>query len=215
MSTTRRGALGAAIAAPLLTRFTGTASADAAPDTFGTVSDGWIEVRWTRQAQAQLDKFGAVVEAVAPASLVTDAHGSAVRFPVRTGAGDPSLADLPKAQGDGALSGGIAIRTTGGTFQLTDLRSNLDGETASAKVLVNGIETTHASAVRCGLTEGALSTETVQPGKPMKVRLADVPLRLTPDLVSMYTAAFGTPDFTADTVLAQLTAEGTYHPPTK
>jgi len=215
MSTTRRGALGAAIAAPLLTRFTGTASADAAPDAFGRISDGWVEVRWTRQAQAQLDRFGAVVEAVSPARLVTDAHGSAVRFPVRTGAGDPSLADLPKAQGDGALSGGIAIRTAGGTFQLTDLRSDLDGETASAKVLVNGIETTHGSAVRCGLAEGALTTETVRPGQPMKVRLADVPLRLTPELVTMYTAAFGAPDFTADTVLAQLTAEGTYHPPTK
>lgn len=76
MSTTRRMVLSAALATPLLAQFTGTASGATADDRWGTVSDGWVEVRWTAQAQAQLDRFEAVVEAVAPAQLVKD---SAVR----------------------------------------------------------------------------------------------------------------------------------------
>lgn len=73
--------LSAALAAPLLAQFTGTASGATADDKWGTVSDGWVEVRWTAPAQAQLDRFEAVVEAVAPAELVKDSGGSAVRFP--------------------------------------------------------------------------------------------------------------------------------------
>ncbi|HWG24366.1 hypothetical protein [Actinospica sp.] len=214
MNTTRRSALGAALAAPLLTRFTGTASADAAPGKLGSISDGWVEVRWTQEAQTQLEKFGAVVEAVAPARLVTDASGPGVRFPVRSGAGDPSLTELPKAQGDGALEGGIVVRTANGSVTLTELSSDLRSELAAGKCLVNGVSAGHDAAVRCGLAEGVLTTESVPPGKPMKVRLADVPLRPTGEALDVYTAVLGAPPITADTVLAHLTAEGVYHPPT-
>lgn len=214
MSTTRRGALGAALAAPLLTRFTGTASADAAPGKLGTISEGWVEVRLTQEAQALLDRFGARVDAVAPARLVSDARGPAVRFPVRSGTGDASLADLPKAQGDGALDGGIAIHTAGGTFQLTGLQGDLQGELASGKCMVNGIDAAYGSAVHCALGDGVLTTENVQPGEPMKVRLEGVPLHATPEVLNMYTAVFGAPEFAATTALAHLTAEGVYHPPT-
>jgi hypothetical protein len=214
MSTTRRGALGAALAAPLLGRFTGTAAADAAPGNFGSISDGWVEVRWTREAQTQLDKFGAVVEAIAPASLTTDAQGTVVRFPVRSGAGDPSLAELPKAQGDGALDGGILVRTANGDVRLTELSSDLRSELAAGKCMVNGVNAGHDAVVRAGLAEGVLTTESVPPGQPMKVRLAGVPLRPTGEALDVYTAVFGASEFTADTVLAHLTAEGVYHPPT-
>lgn len=218
MSTTRRGALGAALVAPLLTRFTGTASADEttpdqAPNALGTISDGWVEVRWTREVQEQLDRSGAVVSAVAPARLVTDADGSAVWFPVESGSGDPSPADLPKAQGEGALAGGITISTTCGTFELTGLRSDLRGGLASGKCAVNGVHTEHGSVLQCGLDEARLSTQSVSPGSPMKVRLAEVPLRATPDLIAAYASALGAAPFTTDTTLAHLTAEGMYHPP--
>ncbi|HTJ69532.1 MAG TPA: hypothetical protein VL551_18485 [Actinospica sp.] len=214
MSATRRTALGAALAAPLLTRFTGTASADAGSGRLGTISDGWVEVRWTREAQEQLDKFGATVEAIAPARVTTDAQGTVVRFPVRNGAGDPSLAELPKAQGDGALDGGIIVRTANGSVRLTELSSDLRSELAAGKCMINGVSAGHDAVVRCGLAEGVLTAESVQPGKPMKVRLADVPLRPTGEALDVYTAVFGAPTFTADSVLAHLTAEGVYHPPT-
>lgn len=219
MSTTRRGALGAALTAPLLATFmTGTseASADAAPgDKLGTISDGWVEVRWTQQAQSQLDHFGAAIAAVAPASMVTDARGTVLRFPIRSGAGDPSVTDLPKAQGVGTLDGGIEVRTASGTFRLTDLSSELRGETAAGKGKLNGVNAGHDSVVRCGLAEGVLTAESMPPGKSLKLRLADVPLRPTPELMEVYAAVLGAPTaFTADTVLAHLTAEGVYHPPT-
>jgi len=218
MSTTRRGALGAALVAPLLARFTGTASADEAtadqvPNALGTISDGWVEVRWTREFQEQLDRTGAVVSAVAPARLVTDADASAVRFPVESGSGDPSLADLPKAHGEGALAGGITIRTTHGTFELTGLRSDLRSGLASGKCAVNGVYTEHGSVLQCGLDEARLTTQSVPPGSPMKVRIAEVPLRATPDLIAAYGSVLGDAPFTTDTTLGYLTAEGMYHPP--
>jgi hypothetical protein len=220
MSTTRRRALGAALAAPLLARFTGTASADAQPGRLGTISDGWVEVRWTPEVQAQLDRFGAAVEAVAPASMVTGtgsgpgARGPAVRFPVQSGSGDPSLAALTNAQGSGGLDGGIVVRAATGTVRLTDLRSDLQSELASGQCKVNGINADHASAFRCGLAEATLTADSAPPGTPMKLRLAEVPLRPTTELLEAYTASFGTAPFTTDTVLAYLTAEGVYHPPT-
>jgi hypothetical protein len=213
MSTTRRATLGAALAAPLLTRFTGTASAEAA-GTLGTISAGWVEVRWTKEAQEQLDRFGAVVEAVAPARLVHDSSGPAVRFPVRSGTGDPSLDAVAKAQGDGALDGGIAIRTANGTFRVTGLSSDLHGGLVSGKCAINGVYAEYGAVAKCGLDEARLTTENVPPGKPMKVSLADVPLRATPELLAGYAVAFGSPSFTTETALAHLTAEGVYHPPT-
>ncbi|MDH6122554.1 hypothetical protein ABH930_006833 [Kitasatospora sp. GAS204A] len=213
MSTTRRVVLSAALAAPLLAQFTGTASGATADGKWGTVSDGWVEVRWTAQAQAQLDRFEAVVEAVAPAQLVRDSGGSAVRFPVRSGTGDASLTNLPKAQGDGVLDGGVAVRTSSGTFQLVNLESVLQDGVASGKCVVNGVDVGHHAVVRCGLAEGLLTADTVPVGLPLKVQLSEVPLRATPELLEVYTATFGTPAFTADTVLAYVTAQGVYTPP--
>ncbi|MTE22408.1 hypothetical protein F0L17_25560 [Streptomyces sp. TRM43335] len=212
MSTTRRTVLGTALAAPLLSRFTGTASATT-EDTWGTVSDGWVEVRWTEQVQAELDRLGAVVEAVAPARLVKDSRGSAVRFSVRSGTGDPSLTDLPEARGDGALDGGITVRSPAGVFRIVNPESLLQDGVASGKCVVNGVEVGHHSMFRCGLAEGLLSTGDAPLGRPLTVRLGEVPLRPTPELLEVYTATFGTPAFTADTPLAYVTAEGVYTPP--
>jgi hypothetical protein len=212
MSTTRRMVLGAGMAAPLLAQFAGMASA-AADDKWGTVSDGWVEVRWAQQAQTQLDRFEAVVEAVAPAQLVKDSRGAAVRFPVRSGSGDPSLANVPEAKGSGGLDGGIAMRTSRGNFRVVNLESVVQDGVASGTCVINGFEVGHRSVFRCGLAEGLLTTERVPLGQPMKVRLQEVPLRPTAELVEAFATAFGAPSFTTDTVLAHVTAEGLYTPP--
>ncbi|MEV7499762.1 hypothetical protein [Streptomyces sp. NPDC093018] len=214
MSATRRSMLGAAMAAPLLAHFTGAASAaTAAPGTLGTVSDGWVEVRWTAQAQALLDRFQAVVEAVAPAQSVKDAQGGAIRFPVRSGQGDPSLADPRQAHGDGLLDGGVQIRTPDGTVQVTDLGGALQDGLASGKALANGVEVGHPAVVRPGWDKAVLRTESVPLGRPMKVRVTDVPLRPTPEVVEAFTSTFGAAGLTTDTVLGYMTAEGVYTPP--
>ncbi|MEV8396023.1 MULTISPECIES: hypothetical protein [unclassified Streptomyces] len=212
MSATRRSVLGAALAGPMLAQFMGTASA-AAEDKWGTVSDGWVEVRWTEQAQAEMDRLGAVVEAVAPAQLVKDSRGAAIRFPVRSGKGDPSLKRLSNAKGDGALEGGIAVRTPTSNFQITDLQSVLRDEWASGKATVNGFEVGHSKMFRWDVDKSKLSTESVPAGRPLKVRLSEVPLHPTPELLETYSASFGPPAFTPDTVVAYLTAEGVYTPP--
>ncbi|WP_129771353.1 hypothetical protein [Streptomyces sp. L-9-10] len=212
MSTNRRTVLGAALAAPLLAQLTGTASA-AADEKWGTISEGWVEVRWTGEVQAELDRLGAVVEAVAPAELVKDSSGSAVRFPVRSGKGDPSLKSPPKAEGDGVLDGGIAVRTPTGRARVVNLRGVLRDGLASGECEVNGLDVGHRSVFRCAVSEGLLTTSDVPAGRPLKVRIDGVPLHPTPEALEVYTATFGAPAFTADTVLARVTAERVYTPP--
>ncbi|UYQ65335.1 hypothetical protein [Streptomyces peucetius] len=79
--------------------------------------------------------------------------------------------------------------------------------------MVNGVEAGHRSVFRCGLAEGLLTTGSAPVGQPLSVRLSEVPLRPTPELLEVYAATFGTPAFTAETVLAHVTAEGVYTPP--
>ncbi|MFD9425596.1 MULTISPECIES: hypothetical protein [unclassified Streptomyces] len=211
MSATRRNVLGAALAAPLLAQFTGTASA--ADEKYGTVSEGWVEVRWSEPVQAELDRLGAVVEAVAPAEMVRSSGGPALRFPVRSGEGNPSLTELPRAKGSGALDGGVSVRTPLGNVRLTDLESALKDGLASGKCEVNGLTVEHPLALRCGVDEGKLSTDEVPVGRPLKVRLSEVPLYATPEMLKAYTATFGTSPFSADSVLGYVTVAGTYTPP--
>ncbi|WP_064456667.1 hypothetical protein [Streptomyces hygroscopicus] len=212
MSAKRRSVLGVAMAAPLLAQFTG-ASEAAASGTLGTVSEGWVEVRWTSQAQALLDRFQAEVEAVAPAQLVQDAQGRGIRFPVRSGEGDPSPANPPKARGGARLEGGVQVRTPDATVRLTGLEGLLQDGLASGKCVVNGVDVGHHAMVRPGLDKGVLRTESVPLGKPMKIRLTAVPLRPTPELVDTFTSSLGQAGVTTDTVLAHVTAEGVYTPP--
>lgn len=214
MSATRRGILGVAVAAPLLAQFTGTAAAADADSKWGSISDGWVEVRWTEQAQALLDQYGAVVTAVAPARSVSDDRGPALRFPVRTGQGDPSLNDLPMAQGDGALDGGITVSTPNGEFRVRQLGSTLADGTASGSCEINGVEVGHRAVFRLGLDDGRLTAGGASAAaQPLPVRVDDVPLRATPQMWEVVAASLGEPSFDVDTVLAYVAAEGMYHPP--
>lgn len=214
VNTSRRNILGAALVAPLMAQFADSASAAPAAAALGKVSDAWLEVRWTPEAQTVLDQFQAKVEAVAPAQLVTDAKGSAVRFPVRVGQGEPSLTNPAAAHGDGGLDGGVTVRTPDGSAQLTGLTGLLKDGQASGKAIVNGVEVGHPAVCRAGLAEGVLTTDPALPGQPTKIRVTDVPLRPTPELVQVYTATFGDPPFTTDTVLAHVSGEGLYTPTT-
>ncbi|MEI7030193.1 hypothetical protein [Streptomyces pratensis] len=211
MSATRRNVLGAALAAPLLAQFAGTASA--ADRKYGTVADGWVEIRWTEQVQAELDRLGAVVEAEAPAVLVESAGDPAVRFPVRSGAGDPSLTQLPKAEGRGALDGGVSVRTQLGNVRLTELEGALHGALASGRCRVNGVTVEHSPALRCGAEDGKLTTDKAPVGMPLKVRLSEVPLYATSELLDAYAATFGASPFSDGTVLGYVTVAGVYTPP--
>ncbi|GAB2794302.1 hypothetical protein [Streptomyces daliensis] len=215
MNATRRSILSAAMATPLLAPFTGAAPDAAASTRLGTVSDAWAEVRWTPQTQALLDRYQAEVKPVAPARTVKDTRGRAIRFPVRSGEGDPSLADPRRAHGTGRLDGGITFRTPGVTVQAVDLESVLKDGQATGKYLINGADVGHGPVFRPGLDEGRLTTENVPPGKPMKVRIEEVPLRPTQELLRQFTLAFGSPAFSEDTVLAHAAGEGVYTPPKK
>ncbi|MFE6054471.1 hypothetical protein ACFQ6N_27265 [Kitasatospora sp. NPDC056446] len=228
MSTTRRTVLGAALAAPLLGQLTGTA-AGAAPAgqdgptgraaraaraaRLGSLSEGWVEVRWTPAAQAQLDRYQAVVEEIAPARMVHDERGAAVRLPVRTAQGDPSTADPAKAHGDGSLDGGVTLRTSEGTFRIVNVAGALTDGVASGRCEVGGADMGHRSVFRCGLEEGTLTAEPAPPGQPVRVRVSQVPLRATQEVLDTLTTSFGPHPVTVDTVLAYVTAEGLYTPP--
>ncbi|MER7767436.1 hypothetical protein [Kitasatospora sp. NPDC096140] len=179
----------------------------------GTVTEGWVEVRWTAEAQAQLDRYKAVVEAIAPARLVRNDRGTAVRLPVRSAEGDPSPADLPKAHGEGALDGGVTLSTSEGTFRVVNLAGAIEDGLASGRCEVGGADMGHRSAFRCGLAEGKLTADPVPAGQPMKVRLSEVPLRATQEVLDALTASCGPHSVTVDTVLAYVTAEGVYTPP--
>ncbi|MFJ2196701.1 hypothetical protein [Streptomyces violaceusniger] len=213
MSATRRTVLGTALAGPLLGHLAGTAAGADKNDRFGTISEGWVEVRWTPQAQAQLDRFQATVQAIAPARLIEDKAGTAIRFPVRTATGDPALTNLPKAQGSDRLDGGVVVRTPMGEFRVTELESVLESGQTSGRCAVNGAQTSMQSLFICGAGEGRLVAQPVPAGQPLKVRISDVPLRPTPESLSAFTTAFGAPAVTTDTVMAYVTGEGVYTPP--
>jgi hypothetical protein len=213
MSATRRGILGAALTAPVLAQLTGTATAAQQDGRWGRIANGWAEVRWTAEAQAVLDQFEATVKAVSPARMVGGTGGPGIRFPVRSARGNPSTKEPLKAQGNGVLGGGIAVSAPMGEFRIMDLGSVLENEVASASCVVNGVDLGHQAVFRCGLDEGRLSAETVPAGRPTTVRIAELPLRATPELWQVFVATVGEPAFRADTVLGRVTAEGVYTPP--
>ncbi len=214
MSTTRRALLGSALATPLLASLAGTAFGSPLEDSLGTISNGWVEIRWTPETQAQLDKCEATVEPVAPAELVRDQSGTAVRFPVRSAAGDPGLRNLSKARGTGSLDGGLVVRTPRGEFRVSKLDNALQGGLMSGKYVVNGLDVGMRSMFRCGLDEARLAVEPALPSQPLKLRLAGMPIHPTKELLEAFEVSFGEPMFTADTILAHVNAEGSYTPST-
>ncbi|MBV8930969.1 MAG: hypothetical protein JOZ47_10770 [Kutzneria sp.] len=218
MSVTRRtvlsGALGGALAAPFLAQFGGTAFGATPNATWGTVSSGWVELRYSSEALAQFDHLHAVVEHIAPATAITE-NGTTVgaRFPIHSATGNPALTNLPQAEGNALLDGGVMVRAPMGQFTFTQLRPTLDNELASCTYTVNGVESSGQSLLRCGASQGRLLAHPVPAGQPLSIRIERVPVYPTTESLAAFASAFGTPTFTVDTVLAYLTAEAVYNPP--
>jgi hypothetical protein len=213
MGTTRRAALSGMLAVPLLVQSTTTALGATPNDKFGTVSKGWVEIRWTPQVQAQLERVGARVEPVAPAELVKDRDGMGLRFPVRSGAGDPALTSLTHAQGSGILDGGLVAHTPTGEIRIAALEGVLRDGLASGTWTVNGMSVSMPSMFRCGPGEGRVAAEPAPPGQPITIKLSGMPVRPTQESLNAFAQAFGGSGFTVDTVLAHITAEAVYTPP--
>ena len=215
MSTTRRTILGGALAAPFLTRFAGTAAGETTDQTLGTVTGGWVEVRWTPQAKEQLDLFGATVEPLAPATWATGDDGgkAGVRFPIVSGRGDPSPDDRQAARGSGRCAGGMVVRTMLTRLEITDLQPTLADEVVSGRYKVNGIESGSQSLLRCDSAQGRLLAAPVPAGRPQTVRIEGVTVHATPESLDAATTALGVLPLSTDTVIGYARGLLVYTPP--
>ncbi|GAB2789749.1 hypothetical protein GCM10027199_77040 [Amycolatopsis magusensis] len=205
--------LGGLLAAPLLVALTKTASGDPVRAGWGTVSQGWVELRKTQEGHDALERVGASIEPIAPATLVVSDAGKAVRFPARAATGDPSLTNPSLAQGQGQVDGGLILRTSNGEFRLAELDAGLENGVVSAKYRLDDVEAGVLPMFRCALEEGTLLAEPAPPGQPLEIRLAEVPCRPTPEALQALEAMLGSKVFTPDTVVARLNAAGVYTPP--
>lgn len=202
------------MAAPFLAQFAGTASGETLDPTWGTVSSGWAEVRWTPEAKAQLDKFNATMEPIAPATWVKDGgRNVGIRFPAHSATGDPSLDDVRNAQGRGQLDGGVRLRTLSGQFEFNQARPELASQLFSGTCSVNGVEYGGQSLVRCDVDQARVLADPVPAGQPLTIRVADVPLRLTAESREAIISALGQAIFDVDTVLGHASGEAVYTPP--
>ncbi|MCG3043512.1 hypothetical protein ACLIYM_27615 [Streptomyces fenghuangensis] len=213
MSATRRGIIGGALAAPLLACLTPAAFGASADPELGRVSDAWVDLRWSKHIQDELDRLGVTVEPVAPATGNQNSGGGRVRFPVRSAVGDPSVDDPGRARGTAVLEGGLVLRTPAGEFRLADLVSSLEGETVSGEATVNGLVAALQSVFTFTVGEGRLEAAPVPPGRPMRIQVVGVPVRLTEASLEVFETTFGPSGLTTKTVLGHLTAGGVYTPP--
>ena len=215
MSTTRRTILGGALAAPFLAQFAGTAAGEVADATLGTVSGGWLEIRWTPQAKSQMDLLSVSVEPIAPATWVTDDAGRrmGIRFPGRSGTGDPSVNHWQAAHGDGHADGGVVVRSLTNRFEITDLRPTLDDGVVSAAYKINGVENSSQSLMHGDMSQGRFLADPVPPGQPQTIRVEDVPVYATPESLDAAMTALGSLLIGPDTVLGHARGEVLYTPP--
>lgn len=215
MSMTRRTILGGALAAPFLFQLAGIAPAEGADETLGTVSGGWMEIRWTPQAKAQLDLFSATIEPIAPATWATDETGNraGLRFPVASGTGDPSLSSPQAAHSSSRCEGGMVVRNPTIRFEITDLRPALADQVVSGAYKVNGVESGGESLLRCDLAQGRLLADPVPAGQPQTIRLEGVPLYFTPESLEALTTALGALTIGPGTIVGYAGSEIVYAPP--
>lgn len=214
------------MAAPFLAYSAGTASGVTPDATWGTASEGYVDLWLTPEARGQLEKFQAAMTPIAPATSLTDGDRVGVRFPIRSGTGALSLNNLPRSQGTGLLAGGLVIQGPTGRFEITQLHPTVDNELASGRCMVNGVESGGESLVRCDAGSGRLLADPVPQGQPLKVRIEEVSMYPTPQSLEAFRSAFGAmpsglggmPSLgelpvSLDTVLAHATAEFVYVPP--
>lgn len=215
MSTTRRTLLSGALAAPFLARFAGSASGETAVTTLGSVSGQWTELRWTPQAKAQMDRLGVTIKPIAPATWVTDDSGrrTGVRVPGGSGTGDASVGNWQSAHGRGRADGGLVLQTATGRFEITELEGALADGTLSGICKVNGVESGGQSLVRIDPAKGRILADPVPAGQPQTIRVEDVPVYATPQLLEAVVSAVGPLALGTDTVLGHARGEFLYTPP--
>ncbi|MFI0454460.1 hypothetical protein [Actinomadura sp. 6N118] len=206
MSTTRRTLLGGMLAAPFLAHFAGNADGATSTEKWGSVSDGWVELRWTPQAQAQLKRHQSAIEPIAPAKMIKDADGMGIRVPVRTATSDPSLDKPAQARGSGRLEGGAIMRAPGMEARAADLQATLTKGVIFGKCTVNGKDSGVHPVLHIDSAEGRLVAAPVPPGQPMKIRITGVPVRPTQQALDAFAMASGAPEFTVDAITRHVTA---------
>lgn len=136
-----------------------------------------------------------------------------MRFPIRSGTGEPSLSNPEQARGSGEVDGGVVVRTLTGQYTVTHLRPALDSELVSATYEVNGVESSGQSLLRCGSDGRTIIADPVPAGQPQTIRVENVPLRQTQKALEAFTEALGKPPLGLDTILGRATAEAVYNPP--
>lgn len=213
MDTTRRAMLGGALAASFLAAGATSATAAATPAQMGTVSDGWVEVWWTPEAEQQMERASVTVRAIEPTELVRDQDRPGLRFPVRAAQGDPSLTDPVSAEGEGVLEGGLVLQAPSGEISLMEMSGVLQGESVWGTYALNGVDTGMSSVFTTRIAEAKIGLVPGPAGQAVDITVSQVPLLPTAEFLEVFTRAFGTPIFTVDTVIAHVTAEGRYTPP--
>ncbi|WP_146771984.1 hypothetical protein [Lentzea atacamensis] len=202
---------------PLLAHAAMAPAAADASTTIGVGEGGWIEIVWAPQAQAEMDQRGATVEAIAPAELIERNGGRGIRFPVRSAQGDPSLSNPAHTQGTGVADGGLILRVASTEVRVTRLAGDVRDEQISGRYMVNDVDAGMQPVFRWRATEGDLAVVPGAPGKPVELKISDLPVRLTSEMLDLWTTSarsYGLPSLSADTVVAHVTAQGRFVPPT-
>jgi hypothetical protein len=201
------------LAAPFLVNAAGTAAGATQDATWGTVSDGYVDLWPTSRSQRQLDLWRATMTPIAPATALTDGSRKGVRFPIRSGTGALPLNNLSQTQGTGLLDGGMMIRTLTGQFKIAKLQPAIENGQTSGTYQLNSVESSGQSLLRYDAGAGRLLAEPAPAGQPLNVRIEDVPVYPTPESLEALRSAVGASPFNLNTIVAHATAEFVYIPP--
>lgn len=213
MNVSRRSVLGGALAAPVLATAATAADADTSGVT-GRGEDGWIEILWTPPAKTEIDRLGITMEPIAPATSVKRNGRLGMRFPLHSVQGDPSSPNPARAQGTGAAAGGFVFRHDFTEVRVTRLEGVIRDERMSGRYMVNGVETGVQPMFRWRAEEGDLSVVPGALGEPVSMKVSDLPVRMTPEMLDLITASaarrYDFSGISADTVVAHVTALGRF-----
>ncbi|RSM34488.1 hypothetical protein DMA12_48095 [Amycolatopsis balhimycina DSM 5908] len=207
--------MGGVLSSPLLAATALSPSADAA-EVLGTAQDGWLEILWTALVQTETDRRGTTVEAIAPAELIQRDGRRGLRFPLRSAQGDPALANPAHAQGTAAADGGFVLREAAAEVRVTRLAGDVRDEQMSARYMVNNVDSGVRPMFTWHTAEGVLSVVPGVLGAPATLKMSNLPVRMTREMVDLVTTSmrsFGFPDITTDTVVAHVTIQGSYLSP--
>lgn len=182
----------------------------------GTGEDGWVEIVWTPLAQVGMDRHEITVEPIAPAESIERDGRRGLRFPLHTVQGDPSLAAPAHAQGTGTAEGGFVVRHASTVVRVTRLEGDVRDERLSGRYMVNEVDAGMRPVFMWRVAEGDLSVVPGAPGEPVALKMSDLPVRMTSEMLDLMAASarsYDLPSLSTDTVVAHVTAQGRFVPP--